>query len=56
MAVSQADLATRVEALVYGIDRGGSSQPEFRGDAQEGLDASSSRRQHIEEQLAKAHY
>ena len=55
-AVYRAELATRLKALGYEIDRGASGQPEIRGYTQDYLDASSPRRQQIQDQLAKGHH
>src|SRR5213078_3137999 len=54
-AVYRSELAARLSALGYEIERGASSQPEVRGYTQEYLDASSPRRQQIETHLAQAH-
>jgi conjugative relaxase-like TrwC/TraI family protein len=50
-AVYRAELASRLTGLGYEIDRGQSGQPEIRGYSQEYLEASSPRRQQIEEHL-----
>jgi conjugative relaxase-like TrwC/TraI family protein len=54
-AVYRSELATRLSALGYEIERGASGQPEIRGYTQEYLEASSPRRQQIEAHLADAH-
>src|SRR6202521_2555614 len=54
-AVYRAELAARLTALGYEIDRGESGQPEVRGYTQAYLDASSPRRQQIEAHLAQEH-
>src|SRR5712691_10019272 len=51
-AVYRSELAARVTALGYEIERGRSGQPEIRGYTREYLDASSPRRQQIEAYLA----
>lgn len=51
-AVYRSELAARLNALGYEIERGRSSQPEIRGYSREYLDASSPRRQQIEAYLA----
>jgi conjugative relaxase-like TrwC/TraI family protein len=51
-AVYRSELAARLTALGYEIDRGRSGQPEIRGYTGEYLDASSPRRQQIEAFLA----
>ncbi len=53
-AVYRSELAIRLEALGYDIERGKSGQPEIVGYTPEYLDASSPRRQQIEEYLARA--
>jgi conjugative relaxase-like TrwC/TraI family protein len=53
-AVYRSELATRLSALGYEIERGSSGQPEIRGYTQEYLEASSPRRQQIEAHLAEA--
>src|SRR3989449_4207208 len=53
-ALYRSELASRLIGLGYEIDRGASGQPEIRGVTQAYLDASSPRRQQIEDQLAKA--
>src|SRR5881409_553406 len=53
-AVYRSELATRLTALGYEIERGRSGQPEIRGYSREYLDASSPRRQQIEDYLAEA--
>jgi len=55
-AVYRTELATRLKALGYAIDRGASGQPEIRGYTQDYLDASSPRRQQIQGHLAKSHH
>src|SRR5580704_15980971 len=52
-AVYRSELARRLTALGYDIERGESGQPEIRGYTREYLDASSPRRQQIQAQLAK---
>ncbi|HEV2222505.1 MAG TPA: MobF family relaxase [Candidatus Acidoferrales bacterium] len=52
-AVYRSELAIRLKALGYEIERGKSGQPEIRGYSDEYLAASSPRRQQIEEHLAK---
>ena len=52
-AVYRAELAARLTALGYTIDRGASGQPEIRGYTADYLEASSPRRQQIQDQLAK---
>jgi conjugative relaxase-like TrwC/TraI family protein len=52
-AVYRSELATRLKALGYEIERGKSGQPEIAGYGKEYLAASSPRRQQIEEHLAK---
>jgi conjugative relaxase-like TrwC/TraI family protein len=52
-AVYRSELATRLKALGYEIERGKSGQPEIKGYSEEYLAASSPRRQQIEEHLAK---
>ena len=54
-AVYRAELAARLTALGYEIERGESGQPEVRGYTQAYLDASSPRRQQIEAHLAEEH-
>jgi len=51
-AVYRSELAARLTALGYEIERGRSGQPEIRGYTREYLDASSPRRQQIEAYLA----
>jgi conjugative relaxase-like TrwC/TraI family protein len=51
-AVYRSELAARLTALGYEIERGRSGQPEIRGYSRDYLDASSPRRQQIEEYLA----
>src|SRR5438128_6120752 len=53
-AVYRSELAARLTALGYEIERGRSGQPEIRGYTREYLDASSPRRQQIEEYLVEA--
>src|SRR5438445_3063208 len=52
-AVYRSELAARLTALGYEIERGRSGQPEIRGYTREYLDASSPRRQQIEAYLAE---
>jgi conjugative relaxase-like TrwC/TraI family protein len=52
-AVYRSELASRLKELGYEIERGESSQPEIKGYSKEYLEASSPRRQQIEEHLAK---
>src|SRR5713101_6351718 len=52
-AVYRSELAARLTALGYEIERGRSGQPEIRGYSREYLDASSPRRQQIEAHLAQ---
>ena len=52
-AVYRSELAMRLKALGYEIERGKSGQPEIAGYSDEYLAASSPRRQQIEEHLAK---
>ena len=52
-AVYRSELATRLKGLGYEIERGKSGQPEIKGYSEEYLEASSPRRQQIEEHLAK---
>ncbi len=52
-AVYRSELATRLKAMGYEIERGKSGQPEIAGYSEEYLAASSPRRQQIEEHLAK---
>jgi conjugative relaxase-like TrwC/TraI family protein len=54
-AVYRSELAARLAGLGYEIERGRSGQPEIRGYTSEYLDASSPRRQQIEDYLAAAH-
>jgi conjugative relaxase-like TrwC/TraI family protein len=54
-AVYRSELAMRLTALGYEIERGDSGQPEIRGYTRAYLEASSPRRQQIEEHLAHAH-
>jgi conjugative relaxase-like TrwC/TraI family protein len=53
-AVYRSELAARLTALGYDIERGRSGQPEICGYTREYLDASSPRRQQIEEYLVEA--
>ena len=53
-AVYRSELAARLTAIGYEIERGRSGQPEIRGYTREYLDASSPRRQQIEDYLAEA--
>src|SRR3989475_2607934 len=53
-AVYRSELAARLTTLVYEIERGRSGQPEIRGYTREYLEASSPRRQQIEDYLAEA--
>jgi conjugative relaxase-like TrwC/TraI family protein len=53
-AVYRSELAARLRALGYEIDRGASGQPEIRGYTAAYLEASSPRRQQIKSQLAEA--
>lgn len=52
-AVYRSELAARMKALGYEIERGKSGQPEIKGYSEEYLAASSPRHQQIEEHLAK---
>src|SRR5713226_1719044 len=52
-AVYRSELATRLKAMGYEIERGKSGQPEIAGYSEEYLAASSPRRQQIEEHLSK---
>ena len=52
-AVYRAELATRLTALGYEIERGANDQPEIRGYTPEYLEASSPRRQQIEAHLQR---
>jgi len=52
-AVYRSELAARIRALGYEVERGKSGQPEIRGYSEEYLAASSPRRQQIEQHLAK---
>jgi conjugative relaxase-like TrwC/TraI family protein len=54
-AVYRSELATRLSALGYEIERGSSGQPEIRGYTQDYLEASSPRRQQIEAHLVDTH-
>jgi ATP-dependent exoDNAse (exonuclease V) alpha subunit len=53
-AVYRSELAARLTALGYDLERGRSGQPEIRGYTREYLEASSPRRQQIEDYLAEA--
>ena len=53
-AVYRSELAARLTALGYEIERGRSGQPEIRGYSRAYLDASSPRRQQIQDHLAEA--
>src|SRR2546425_7835414 len=53
-AVYRSELASRLTALGYEIERGRGGQPEIRGYTSEYLDVFSPRRQQIEEYLAEA--
>src|SRR5438874_350339 len=53
-AVYRSELAARLTALGYEVERGRSGQPEIAGHSREYLDASSPRRQQIEAYLAHA--
>jgi conjugative relaxase-like TrwC/TraI family protein len=55
-AIYRSELAIRLQDLGYEIDRGASGQPEIRGYTEAYLDASSPRRQQIEDQLARGRY
>ena len=52
-AVYRSELAARLKALGYEIERGKNGQPEITGYSEEYLEASSPRRRQIEEHLAK---
>ncbi|HSZ01274.1 MAG TPA: MobF family relaxase [Terriglobales bacterium] len=52
-AVYRSELARRLKELGYEIERGESSQPEIKGYSKEYLEASSPRRQQIEQHLAR---
>ncbi len=52
-AVYRAELAARLQALGYEIERGRSGQPEIKGYSKEYMEASSPRRQQITEHLAE---
>src|SRR2546425_1867861 len=52
-AVYRSELATRIKALGYEVERGKSGQPEITGYSEEYLAASSPRRQQMEKHLAK---
>ena len=53
-AVYRSELATRLSALGYDVERGSSGQPEIRGYTAAYLEASSPRRQQIEAHLAES--
>ena len=53
-AVYQAELTYQLRNLGYQIEAGKSGAPEIKGYSQEYLDASSPRRQQIEEAIARA--
>lgn len=53
-AVYRSELAARLQELGYEIERGAHGQPEIKGYTREYLDASSPRRQQIEEHMEKA--
>jgi conjugative relaxase-like TrwC/TraI family protein len=53
-AVYRSELAARLTGLGYEVERGRSGQPEINGYSREYLDASSPRRQQIEDYLAEA--
>ncbi|MGE3511202.1 MAG: MobF family relaxase, partial [Vicinamibacterales bacterium] len=55
-AIYRAELASRLIAFGYEIERGASGQPEIRGYTADYLEASSPRRQQIEEHLAQVHH
>ena len=52
-AVYRSELAARLQKLGYEIERGAHGQPEIKGYTREYLEASSPRRQQIEEHLEK---
>jgi conjugative relaxase-like TrwC/TraI family protein len=52
-AVYRSELAVRLKELGYEVERGESGQPEIKGYSKEYLEASSPRRQQIEEHLAE---
>jgi conjugative relaxase-like TrwC/TraI family protein len=54
-AVYRSELASRLKALGYEIERGEHGQPEIAGYSAAYLEASSPRRQQIEEHLERAH-
>jgi conjugative relaxase-like TrwC/TraI family protein len=54
-AVYRSELATRLLALGYEVERGSSGQPEIRGYTAAYMEASSPRRQQIEAHLAESH-
>ena len=53
-AVYRSELAARLQELGYEIERGAHGQPEIKGYTREYLEASSPRRQQIEEHMEKA--
>jgi conjugative relaxase-like TrwC/TraI family protein len=55
-ALYRSDLAARLTALGYEIERGASGQPEIRGYTTAYLEASSPRRRQIQDHLAKAEH
>jgi conjugative relaxase-like TrwC/TraI family protein len=54
-AIYRSELAARLTALGYEIERGASGQPEIRGYSPAYLEASSPRRQQIQDHLEKGH-
>ena len=52
-AVYRSELAAHLQRLGYEVERGAHGQPEIRGYTQEYLEASSPRRQQIEQRLAE---
>lgn len=54
-AVYRSELASRLKALGYDVERGGHGQPEIAGYSEAYLEASSPRRQQIEEHLERTH-
>ena len=54
-AVYRSELALRLKELGYDVERGQSGQPEIRGYSTEYLEASSPRRQQIQDHLDKGH-
>src|SRR5205085_3602012 len=52
-ALYRSELAARLSALGYEVERGRSGQPEIRGYTEEFLNASSPRRKQIEDYLAQ---